>query len=134
MNARRMQVCTRLGTEFGQALETMVLRTPGAYAGVVSDEEGDAIDYAHDPERIDGLEVQLLGAQIGLPLFRLHRTANAQGFDDALLMIETRTHNLVASPVGQAFAVAMLLDRRANLGRALKAFADGRDALRALLA
>lgn len=128
-----MRVCTRLGTEFGQALETMVLRTPGAFAGVVSDEEGDAIDYAHDPDRIDGLEVQLLGAQLGIPLFKVHSTASAQGFDDPLLMVETRTHNLVASPVRHAFVVAMLLDRRANLGRALKAFADGRDALRALL-
>lgn len=128
-----MHVQTRLGTEFGCALERMVLRTPGAYASVVSDEEGDAIDYAHDPDRIDGLEVQLLGAQLGMPLFKLHSTADAQGFTDPLLMVETRTHNLVASPVRHAFVVAMLLERRANLGLALEAFSDGRDALSALL-
>lgn len=133
MSARRVRVCTRLGTEFGRALEMMVLRAPGAFAGVVSDEEGDAIDYAHDPERIDGLEVQLLGAQIGIPLFKVHSTASVQGFDDPLLMVETRTHNLVASLVQHAFVVALLLDHRANLGRALATFSEGRDALRALL-
>jgi len=127
-------VCTRLGTEFGVALESMVRRTPGAFAGVISDEEGDAIDYAHDPERIDGLEVQLLGAQLGLPLFRLHRSADARGIDDPLVLLETRTHNLLASPIANAFLVAMLLDRRANLGVAMTAFRTGLDALRPLLA
>ena len=64
-------VRSHLGTEFGEALEAMVRRTPGAFAGVVSDEEGYAIDYAHDVARIDGVEVQLVGAQFGVPLFRL---------------------------------------------------------------
>lgn len=125
---------SRLGTEFGEALRTMVRGTPGAVAGVVSDDEGDAIDYAHDPASIDGLDVQLLGAQLGPPLFRLQRTADAHDMTDAVLLFETQTHNLVASPVGSAFVVALLLDRRANLGRALSSFAVGRNTLRALLA
>ncbi len=132
MSVRSVQM--GLGTEFGEALQAMVERTPGAYAGVVSDGEGDAIDYAHDPERIDGLEVQLLGAQLGLPLGRLHHTADTHGIDDPLLLIETQTHNLVASPVGEGFVVAMLLERQANLGLALSAFATGRATLRGLLA
>ena len=127
-------ITSRLGTEFGEALRTMVLRTPGAVAGVVSDDEGDAIDYAHDPDRIDGLDVQLLGAQLGPPLFRLRDTAHDQGLEHPLLLIETLSHNLVASPVGGVFVIALLLDRRANLGRAMACFTRGRDTLQALLA
>lgn len=127
------EVRSRLDTEFGSTLRTMVLRTPGAFAGVVSDEEGDAIDYAHDPDRIDGLEVQLLGAQLGLPLFRLQDTATARGIEDPLLMIETDRHSLVASAVNASFVVVMLLERHANLGLALSAFSRGRDTLRDLL-
>ncbi len=125
---------SRLGTEFGEALRSMVERTPGAFAGVVSDDQGLAIDYAHVPSRIEGIDVQLLGAQLGMPLLRLHRTAAAQGITAPMVMLETCTHNLVASPVSDAFVVAMLLDRRANLGVALSAFARSRDTLEALLA
>ena len=127
-------VRSHLGTEFGEALEAMVRRTPGAFAGIVSDAEGYAIDFAHDVGRIDGIEVQLIGAQFGVQLFRLQATAGAQGLGEPLLLVETDTHSLVASPVGQGFVVAMLLERRANLGRALDAFATGRDTLRTLLA
>lgn len=128
------KVASRLGTEFGEALRTMLERTPGALAGVVSDDQGLAIDYAHVPSMIDGIDVQLLGAQLGLPLLRLHRTAAALGITAPMLMLETCTHSLVASPVSDAFIVAMLLDHRANLGLALSAFARSRDTLQALLA
>lgn len=130
----RKVVASRLGTEFGEALRTMLERTPGAFAGVVSDDQGLAIDYAHVPSRIDGIDVQLLGAQFGLPLFRLNETAAGQGITAPLLMLETSTHSLVASPVSDAFIVVMLLDHRANLGLALAAFARSRDTLGALLA
>lgn len=128
------KVASRLGTEFGEALRTMVERTPGAFAGVVSDDQGLAIDYAHVPSRIDGIDVQLLGAQFGLPLFHLNQTAADQGITAPVLLLETSTHSLVASPVSDAFIVAMLLDHQANLGLALAAFARSRDTLGALLA
>ncbi len=128
------RVASLLGTEFGEALRTMVERTPGAFAGVVSDEQGLAIDYAHVPSRIEGIDVQLLGAQLGIPLFRLHRTATARGFIAPLLLLETGTHSLLASPIYDAFVVAMLLEQRANLGVAMSAFARSRDTLQALLA
>lgn len=130
--ARKVE--SRLGTEFGEALRSMVERTPGAFAGVVSDDQGLAIDYAHVPSLIEGIDVQLLGAQLGLPLFRLSRTAAGQGITAPLVMLETETHSLVASPISNAFVVAMLLDQHANLGLALSAFADSRDTLGALLA
>lgn len=128
------KVSSRLGTEFGEALRAMVERTPGAFAGVVSDDQGLAIDYVHVPSRIEGIDVQLLGAQLGLPLFRLNQTAAGQGITDPMVILETGTHNLVASPVSDDFIVAMLLERRANLGVALSAFARSRDTLQALLA
>lgn len=134
MPAISRKVTSRLGTEFGEALRRMVERTPGAFAGVVSDDQGLAIDYAHIPSRIEGIDVQLLGAQFGLPLFHLNRTAAGQGIEAPLLLLETSTHNLVASPVSDAFVVAMLLDHQANLGLALGAFTRSRDTLGALLA
>ncbi len=126
-------VHSRLGTEFGEALRTMVEHTPGAVAGVVSDDEGDAIDFAHDPGRIEALDVELLGAQLGLPLQRLQASASARGMAEPLLLVETVSHNLVAGPVGGGFVVALLLDRQANLGRALGTFTRGRATLSALL-
>ncbi len=125
---------SRLGTEFGEALRSMVECTPGAFAGIVSDDQGLAIDYAHVPAKIEGIDVQLLGAQLGLPLFRLNQTAATRGIVEPLVMLETCTHTLVASPISDAFVVVMLLEHRANLGLALSAFARSRDTLQALLA
>ncbi|MEM6290891.1 MAG: hypothetical protein AAGA54_06480 [Myxococcota bacterium] len=116
------------------ALQTMVVGTPGAVAGVVSDDDGDAIDYAHDPEEIDALDVQLLAAQISQSLFRVDRTATWFGLDAPVLLLETSRYGLVASPVAEAYVVAMLMERRANMGRAFDCFRRGRHTLHALLA
>lgn len=107
--------------------------TPGAIAGVLSDEDGDAIDYVHDPAEIDDLDVQLLAAQVGQSLFRLEHTAQGFGLDNPLVVLETPKRGLVACSIGHAFVAAMLMDGHANVGRAIGAFTQGRIALAALL-
>ncbi len=129
--SRAVQSC--LGTEFGLALQTMVVGTPGAVAAVVSDDEGDAIDYAHDPEEMDALDVQLLAAQISQSLFRVDGTASNFGLDAPVLLLETSRYGLVASPVADDYVVAMLMERRANMGRAFDCFRQGRHTLHGLL-
>lgn len=113
---------SRLGTEFGRVLAPLVEHTPGAVAAVLSDEQGDAIDFAHDPEEISDLDVQLLGAQIGQSVLRLHLSARRHRLQAPCLLVEARTSRFVAGAVADDYILALLLDRGANVARALEAF------------
>ena len=123
----------RIGTEFGQALQTMVRGTPGAMAAVLSDNVGDAIDFVHDAEELSELDVQLLAAQVGQQLIKLEATYRRHRLRSASLLLESSACGLMAGVVGDEYVLAMLLERRANVARAFSTFEQGRTALRELL-
>ena len=124
---------SRLGTEFGDVLEAMVRATPGAVAAVLSDEDGDAIDFVHDPGQIDELDVQLFAAQTGLSVLQLEATYARHKIPNAALLVETQLRCLITSVVATSYVLAMLTERRANIGRALQRFEAGRAALANML-
>jgi len=126
-------VTSRLGTEFGLVLAPLVVRTPGAIASILSDDVGDAIDFAHDPAELPALDVQLVGAQIGQSLLRLHRAARRHRLTDPLVLLETRGQGLVASGVAETYVLALLLGPRANLARAMITFSIARRRIHDLL-
>lgn len=124
---------SRFGTEFGAVLEPMVETTPGAVAAVLSDEQGDAIDFAHDPNEISDLDVQLLGAQIGQTVLALEKVYRRHRLDEPALLVESAHHGLLACSLRGHYILAMLLDRRSNVAAAFTAFARATKSLDALL-
>ncbi len=50
-----------------------------------------------------------------------------------VVLLETPSYGLLAGTVATQFVVAMQMEARANVGRALHAFEKGRDALQGLL-
>lgn len=124
---------TRLGTDFGRVLERMTRSTEGAIAAVLSDEEGDAIDYAHDPQEVDELDVQLLAAQTGQSVLQLEVLYRARKFAGGSMLLETERQCLVTSAVADHYVLALLLERQANVARALSVFEDGRTQIARLL-
>lgn len=134
MSLRGQLVRSPLGTEFGQVLAPMVLAVHGAIAAVLSDDEGDAIDYVHDPRVISELDVQLVGAQIGQSILRLEASARRHRMGASALLLEARSQAFVASAVAERFVVAMVLQPRANFARALDSLCRARMLLTPLLA
>jgi hypothetical protein len=122
-----------LATEFGRVLASMVLAAPGAVAAVLSDDDGDAIDFVHDPRVISELDIQLVGAQIGQSILRMDAAARRHVRGPAIL-IEAEQQAFAASAVAERYVLAMVLERHANFARALDVMLDGRLLLVPLLA
>jgi hypothetical protein len=123
-----------LATEFGRVLASLVLAVPGAVAAVLSDDDGDAIDFVHDPRVISELDVQLVGAQIGQSILRLDESARRRGISGTALLVEAEAQAFAASAVAERFVVAVVLERHANFARALDMLLDARVVLAPLLA
>jgi hypothetical protein len=122
-----------LDTEFGAVLQAMVTTTPGALGAVLSDDHGDAIDFAYDRTRLTAVDVQLLGAQLGQTLFKLEPTYARHALPGAAVLVESEAHSLLASALAGQYVMAMLLEHRSNVAAAFAAFATARDELTALL-
>lgn len=130
---QQARIRSALDTEFGVVLADLVTQVPGALAAVLSDRMGDPIDFAHDPGRISALDVQLVGAQLCLPLLRLHHTAEARRLRRPAVVVEARKNALVAAIVAEEYVLAFVLTRPANLALAMIAFASSRETLDGLL-
>ena len=126
-------VRSRLHTEFGAILETIVRGVPGATAAVLSDDEGEAIDFAHRPDEVEALDVQLLGAQIGQAMLRTETTGERHDLRAPLVLVEAAVGAFVATTIHHEYILALLLRRRANVARALEVLAAGRSRLGPLL-
>ena len=113
-----------LSTEFGRVLASLVLAAPGAVAAVLSDEEGDAIDFVHDPRVISELDVQLVGAQIGQAIIRRDESARRHVGGGALL-VEAEHQAFAACAVAERYVLALVLERHANFARALDLLVEG---------
>lgn len=118
-----------LETEFGAILVRMVAASPGAIAAVLTDDDGDPIDFAYDPVQTNEFDVQLMGAQFSQPVLQLHRSAQRHRLHHPSVLIETNQQKLFVATAAQTYTVVLQLDRRANIGTALRVFAFGRKAL-----
>lgn len=121
-----------LRTEFGRALEPL-MAVPGALGAVLSDDRGYAIDFVRDDDRISEIDLQIVGAQLGQPLQRLHASIRKGGWQSPIVVIETQQRAVLAGPLWEGFALAFLLQTPANVAMALRRFGVGRDRISALL-
>ncbi|MEE9386501.1 MAG: hypothetical protein V3V08_24050 [Nannocystaceae bacterium] len=120
-------------SEFGQLLGRLVERVPGAEAAVLSDRRGDAIDFAHLPNRTRAIDVQIAGAQVGQAMSRLRIASILHGLGQPVVLIECAHAKLVAAPLDNEFLLTLALSEHASLARALVEVRDLRPSLRNLL-
>jgi predicted regulator of Ras-like GTPase activity (Roadblock/LC7/MglB family) len=129
------RIVSRFGTEFGAVMEELLQRVPGAYGAVFSDRDGYAIDFAHDPNAIEEIDMQLTGAQCGLALLATAASAKKRRLGRCDIMFESTGGSVLGTVVDDVdgLVLVMLLRARAHLGLALRNFEAARDQLAALL-
>lgn len=120
-------------SEFGEAMARMMERTPGAIGAVLADGRGEPIDYAHDREAIDELEIQIVGAQLGQCMERTRVTSLVFGLGEPTILVDGTTGHLLSSIVGSEYLLTVVLARSANIARAMNGFSDLAESVRRLL-
>jgi predicted regulator of Ras-like GTPase activity (Roadblock/LC7/MglB family) len=121
-------------SEFGELLAELTEATPGARGAVLSDGRGDAIDFAHRPERIGELDLQIAGAQVGQAMARLQHDAVRFRLGAVDLVLQGSRGTLLTSQVGREYLLTLMLEQDANIGVAARRFARTRGELLRLLA
>lgn len=97
-------------SEFGRLLADYIGRESTARGAVLSDDEGDAIDLAFDPDRTSELEVQILGAQLDRAAGRLTTWVEGRGHGPCEILIEASHGRLCCALIGGAYVLAVLTD------------------------
>lgn len=111
---------------FGDILEGMVRRVPGAVGAVFADWEGEPVDqFAHIPP----LEIQLVGAHWGVVWSQTAARLRRLGALEELLIEGDRAIVLVRSVTDRYFVV-LATHRDAHLGTARRELERGADTLR----
>ena len=120
-------------SEFGRMLAQLVRRVPGALGAVLSDDLGDAVDFAYRPNGLSEVDIQLCGAQIGQFIERLARGSWAREHPIEHVLVECDRGSLLFGRVTPGYIVSLRLDRSANLGLARRHFQKTHRALLPLL-
>ncbi|MGZ3405919.1 MAG: roadblock/LC7 domain-containing protein [Polyangia bacterium] len=113
---------------FGEILEAMVRRVPGAVGAVFADWEGEPVDqFAHIPP----LDIQLVGAHWGVVWSQTARHLSKHNLGDIeeLLIEGDRTIVLVRS-VTEGYFVVLATKSDAHLATALRELQRGAETLR----
>ena len=111
---------------FGEILEKMVRRVPGAVGAVFADWEGEPVDqFAHIP----ALDIQLVGAHWGVVWSQASQRLGALGAVEELLIEGDRAIVLVRAVTDHYFVV-LATKRDAHLAIARRELERGADILR----
>ena len=111
-------------SEFGDLLGELIAATPGARGAVLSDGVDDTIDTAHRPAEISALDLCIAGAQVGQAMCRLDIDAIIFGLGRAQIVVEADDLILICKVLWEKYLLTMLLDRRANIARAMRDFEE----------
>lgn len=95
-------------SEFGRTIAGFLAREPAAHGGVLSDHEGDAIDYAFDPARTGELDVQILGAQLERAAGRVTAWTAARRLGGCEILIEASHGRLCCAFVDGSYVLAVV--------------------------
>ncbi len=95
-------------SEFGLALAELLQRNPEFLGAVLCDIEGDPIDFARRPTRVSSLDIQIVGAQLQLPLANLAKTAGRHALGDWTAVIEASHGTVVGQVLCGEFVFALL--------------------------
>lgn len=95
-------------SEFGRTIAGFLAREPAAHGGVLSDGEGDAIDYAFDPAHTSELDVQILGAQLERAASRVAAWTAARQLGGCEILIEASHGRLCCAFVDGSYVLAVV--------------------------
>ena len=117
-------------SEFGVALAEFVRAEPSAHGAILSDDEGDPIDFAHRHGAVTPLDLQIAGAQVEQAATRMSAWCARQGLGRCEILIEA-SHGLLLSAMPGHGCVLTSLHSPPDLGaaREVDPMVDARDAL-----
>jgi hypothetical protein len=97
-------------SEFGEVLAAYVAREPAARGAILTDAEGDPVDFAHRPAEVSALDLQIVGAQVEQTTLRAQAWCSFRGLGRCEILIEA-SHGLVLSASPGAGCVLSSLQR-----------------------
>lgn len=95
---------------------------PEASGAVLSDESGEPIDSAHRPDRINEIDIQIAGAQLGQLMSRTYGNAMVFGLGPPTVIAESERGMLIARCIQHDYLYTLVIDRKASLNRVLPCF------------
>ena len=97
-------------SEFGEALAAHVGETPAIRGAILTDAEGDPIDFAHRPAEVSALDLQIVGAQVEQTTLRAQAWCSYRGLGRCEILIEA-SHGLLLSATPGGGCVLSSLQR-----------------------
>ena len=96
-------------SEFGEALAAHVSTRPDVRGAILTDAEGDPIDFAHRPGEVSALDLQLVGAQVEQSTLRAQAWCSHLGLGRCEILIEASHGILLAASPGSGSVLSTLL-------------------------
>lgn len=97
-------------SEFGRPLADFLELHPQARGAVLSDAEGDAVDFAYREGQLSALDVQILGAQVDRAASRIEVWSAARGYGACEILIEASHGRMCCAFLEGAYVLAVLLE------------------------
>lgn len=126
------RIPSAMRSDFGRVIENL-MDIRGARGAVLVDDDGYAIDYVYDPERMTELDIQLIGAQVGQSVGRMQGSAAKLDLGTPLALLESPRGTLVLGPASVYYVLCFVLDPGADPPRLLDHFEAVRSTIEHLL-
>ncbi len=122
-------------SEFGAAMAAFLAITPEISGAIVTDAEGDPVDFAHHPATITALDLQIAGAQTEQVTRRMQAWCDRNNLGTCTIWIEASHGCLLSTVPGHDYVLAALHHPTptTNTTTLLARFADLRSNIRELL-
>ena len=123
-------------SEFGTAMATFLAAAPEVRGAIVTDAEGDPVDFAHHTAAITALDLQIAGAQTEQVTRRMQAWCTRNNLGTCTIWIEASHGCLLSTVPGDDYVLAALHNPTPSTSAhdLLARFADLRNNVRELLA
>ncbi|MEZ4427594.1 MAG: hypothetical protein R3A51_07900 [Nannocystaceae bacterium] len=109
-------------SEFGLLLVELIERDAAFHGAVLTDDDGNPIDYARRPDKISLLDLQITGAQIERCVVALGHSCARFGLSPPLIVIEATCGVLLSQSVCEDYVLAARLGPVTSLHGVVKSF------------
>lgn len=101
-------------SEFGAELAAFVAADPAARGAILTDREGDPIDFAHRSARLSALDMQIAGAQVEQATARAQAWCLRHGLGACEILVEASHGLLLSAAPGRECVLSSLHARGAD--------------------